>query len=383
MSDDYGAAEFTTRRFQIAQLAEWAVGAVPSSPTQEVNGCFQVTVGEELLQLAAADVKQAVFAETGAVLVKKAGTVYLPARKLRAILAEAGEGDVTVTARGNQARVTAGSASWQLRLPAPGGYAGLPDLDGAEFRATDREILLGALSTVRHAVGKDGGRPAFTQVRIGPEDDGVFACATDSGQFSRAPVPGFPGEVLVPGVVLGDLVKLLDKVPVKDVEVAVTGPYSVFRAGAVTLAARGLAKDFPAVADLFLRPTAGNDMALGVDKAELAAALKRVQINANPMTSAVALIADRHQGAGRLTVTGRDDKDNSAEQVIPASWGGEQHVMVVNGTFLAAMVAAHPSAVCEFRLGKDRGQSRAPLVLEDPAAKVTGICRQLSARMGY
>lgn len=382
---DYGSLEFTVRRFQLLQLAEWALPAVPSSPTLPVNGCFQVSVRPEYLRVAATDQQTAVFAEVTAVTTQSTGDVFLPARKLKAILAEAREGDVTVSVKGNAALVTAGTAAWSLHLPPPDRYTGLPDLSAASFAPVGREVLLSALSTVRHAVGKDQGRPTFAQVRIAPSGDGVFATAAGSSQFSRAPVPGFPGEMLIPGAALGDLVKLLDKILVDDAEVAVAGNYAVFRAGPVTLAALRAARDFPDTDQEFIQPSRGNDMTLGVDKELLTAALRRVRINSDASTSAVALIADSDGGKrARLTVTSRDRDANSAEEVIPATWEHGQRILVVNAGFLSAMLAVHPSAGCTFRLGKDRGKVRAPLVLEDAASGVTGICVQMvPALMGY
>lgn len=381
---DYGSLKFTVRRFQLLQMAEWALPAVPSSPTLPVNGCFQVSVNPERLCLAGTDQQAAVFAEVQAVVTQSTGEVFLPARKLRTILAEAREGDVTVSVKGGTALVTAGTAAWSLHLPPPDRYTGLPDLSGAQFAPVDREALLLALNTVKHAVGKDAGRPASAQVRIAPSAGGVFACAADSSQFSRAPVPGFPGEMLIPGAALGDLVKLLGKSEVKDAEVAAAGNYAVFRVGPVTLAALRTARAFPDVDKDFLQRVQGNDLELKVDKEALAAALRRVRINADASTSAVALIADSDRGQGRLTVTSRDKDANSAEEVITASWEHGQCIQVVNAGFLAAMLAVHPSAECTFRLGKDRGKVRAPLVLEDKAAGVTGVCVQmLPALMGY
>jgi len=389
MSQDdasYGSLEFTVRRAMLAQLAEWAAVAVPSSATLPVNGCFQVAVSPESLRVAATDQAKAVSAEIPAVLSQSSGQVYLPAKKLRSILSEAREGDVTVSVKGNLAVVTAGSASWQLRLPPPDGYTGMPDLSAAEFAPVGRENLRWALDTVRHAVGKDAGRPAFTQVRIDGDAAGtMFACAADSSQFSSAPVPGFPCSMLIPGAALDDLLKLLAKSPVDDAEVAEAGPYAVFRVGPVTLAALRTGAPFPNTDQLFLGPVKGNDMRLGVDKDELTAALRRVRVNTDASTSAVALIADSDNGKrGRLTVTGRDKGGNSAEEVIPASWEGGQHLMVVNAVFLANLLAAHPGAACEFKVGKDRGKVRAPLLLVDEDKQVTGTCpRMPPSLVGY
>ena len=319
-------------------------------------------------------------------LSQSSGQVYLPAKKLRSILSEARDGDVTVSVKGNTATVTAGQASWQLRLPPADNYTGMPDLSAAEFVPVSRENLRWALDTVRHAVGREAGRPAFTQVRVNGDAAGrMFACATDSGQFASAPADGFPRDMLIPGGVLDDLLKLLAKVPVDDVEVAEAGSYAVFRVGTVTLAALRVGAPFPNVEQLFLGPVKGNDMTLGVDKEELAAALRRVRVNTDASTSAVALIADTaSNGRGQLTVTGRDKGGNSAEEVIPAAWSGGQHLMVVNAVFLANLLAAHPGAACEFKVGKDRGKLRAPLLLRDEDRQVTGTCPQMPPNLvGY
>jgi DNA polymerase III sliding clamp (beta) subunit (PCNA family) len=380
---DYGSLEFTVRRSMFAQLADWALPAVPSGATLPVNGCFQVTVSPERLQVAATDQQKAVLAEIPAVLTQSGGLVYLPARKLKAILGEAREGDVAVSVKGSTALVTAGQAAWQLHLPGPDGYTGLPDLSTAVFAPVDREALRAGLDTVRHAVGKDGGRPTFTQARVALAGDGMFVTAAGSSQFSRAPVPGFPRDMLIPGHALDDLLKLLAKVPADNAEVAEAGPYAVFRVGPVTLAALRVAKDFPDVDQLFLNPARGNGMTLGADKDALVTALRRVRINADASTSAVALIADSDDGKrGRLTVTSRDKDGNSAEEVIPASWGHGQCLLVVNAVFLSAMLAVHPSPECQFKVGKARGKVLAPLLLEGKG--VTGVIPQMPpGAMGY
>jgi DNA polymerase III sliding clamp (beta) subunit (PCNA family) len=373
-----GGLEFTIRRFQLDALAGWALPVVPGNATLLVNSCFQVTVGPGLLRLAATDRRRTVLAETEAVDTGSEGTVFIPAKKLTAMLAAAPEGDVTVSVKANLATVTAGAVH-KLKLPDPTGYAGLPDLAGAEFAPISRKELLDALQTVRHAVGKDG-RPAFAQVRIA-ESGGVM-CATACGAslLARAPVPGFPFPVSVPALVLGDLVKLLAGISDKEVDVADAATCVAFRAGPVTLAAQHTGTEFPDVDEMFLRQARGNDQVLEVDKTALTQALKRVRINADPNTSAVGLIADGET----LTVMARDSGGNSAEETVPARWAGEHQLLVVNGGFLESMLAVHPPASCVFRVAKDRGKQRAPLLLEDTESGVTGVCVQMPAsQVGY
>jgi DNA polymerase III sliding clamp (beta) subunit (PCNA family) len=382
---DYGAFSFTAKRVWLAQLADWALAAVPAgSPALPVNGCFKVTVSPERLCVAASDQQVSVFAEMLAVRAKTPGEVFLPARKLKEMLAAAPDGDVTISVKGATARVTAGPASWSLRLPSPVGYIGLPDLSDAEFAAVARQPLLTALQTVRHAVGKDAGRPMFAQVRIEESDGVMFATASDSSQLSRAPVPGFPFPVSIPLAALDDLLKLLAKSQDDEVGAADHGSHVVFRVGTVTLAATRVGKDFPNVEDMFLRPVAGHDQMFRADRADVLQALRRVRINSDAATSAIALIV----GRSTLTVMSQDKNRNSAEEAVPVSgqsgdWDRER-LVVVNAGFLEAMLAAHPSPVCEFRLGRDRGQNRLPLLLQDAEAKIIGTCQQMPPKVvGY
>lgn len=234
----YEPLEFAVRRFQLVQLARWAGTAVPSGQVaRAVSACFQVTVRPGMLRLAAVDQAKCVTAESPAVRTASSGTAYIPAKKLEALLSEAPEGDVTVAVKGSTAVVSAGAASWELRLPGPEGYTGLPDLSEVSLAPVSREKFLGALATVRHAVGRDDGRPQYRQVRIEESGGNMYACATDSSQFSRCPLPGFPVPLSVPAAVLDDLVKLLSKSASEDVEVAESERHVVFRAGPVTMAA--------------------------------------------------------------------------------------------------------------------------------------------------
>jgi DNA polymerase-3 subunit beta len=381
----YQDVQFTVRKMVLAQLADWVLPAVPSGTSLPVHECLEVLAGDGSLQVSATSQHVTITAESPAVSTQAPGAVYIPAKRLKAVLAEAPDGDVTVTAKGAFARVAAGSASWELKLPDPARWSGLPDLSEAGFSPASREGLLTALSTVRHAVGRDPGRPMYTQVRIAESGGVMYASAADAAQFSRAPVPGFPAAVSIPAQGMDDLVKLLGKVPVGDAAVADAGKYTVFRVGAVTLSLLKMARDFPDTDALFLAPTAAHDQVLAVDKAALVKALRRVSITADPKTSAVALIADDSGGAPALTVTSRDAERNSAEEAIPAKWSGGRRVLVVHASFLAAMVAAHPGATCEFRVGRDRSpKNLAHLRLDDEDAGVTSVVlRMPAALMGY
>jgi DNA polymerase III sliding clamp (beta) subunit (PCNA family) len=377
--------EFSAKRFQLEALTGWAAGVVPAGATLPVNRAFRLTVSPELLRVTATDRLRTVVAETPSVVAQAPGTVFLPARKLTAILAAAPDGDVTVSVKADIATVRAGSASWQLKLPpAEEGAIELPDLSAAEFQPVGREKLLTALNTVKYAVGRGDGRPAFAKVQIAEHGGAMYATAVGSSLLARARVDGFPFPVQVPGIILPDLVKLLTTSADKTVGVADAGTCVAFRTGPVTMAAQYTGQDFPDVDGMFFRKVSGNELTLDADRSQLTRALKGVRINADTTTSAVGLIADCVDGKGQLTVLARDTGGNSAEQVIEAAWTGKRQLLVVSGTFLEHMLASHPGAMATFRVAADHGSQRAPLLLEDTTAGVAGICTQMPAgQVGY
>jgi len=365
----YENCTFRVRRQVLAQLADQALPAVPTRGSLAVYECFRVTVRPGLLQLAATDSQLTVLASTRAVVTGDTAQVFVPARRLKAILSEAPEGDVTFAVSGNMAKVTAGKPFWDVRLPPPRNYPELIAPEALTFAKVSRTALLEALQTVRHAASKDASRPQFAQVRIAKDGEAVFAVAHDGSQTCRAPVPGFPFETTVPAAMLDHLVKLLTGTKDEEVEVGEEDTSLAVRAAYTVLACQQATAPFPKVDSLVLEPTAAYQVQLSADRDELAAAVRRVSISAQETTSAMALIAE----AGQVTVVTRDDDGNRAEEVIAASWPGGRRVITVNHKHLAAMLRVHPAAVCAFRLGEDKGQRRSMLRLDHDSGGVSVI----------
>lgn len=371
--------EFTARRFVLEKLTEWVVGVVPKKEALPIHGCIRVTVAPSGLQFVATDMERSVFATSPSVSTESSGLVYLPAQRLKAILAETAEGDITVRAKADYAEVVApGGATWSLKLPVSTEYAKLPDVEAVQFAPVSREKLLGALKTVRYAAGRDSSQPAFAQVHIAGSAEDMYATASFGGRYSRAPVPGFPFETSIPTAALDDLIKLLSVSTIDDVQVGelddpVLGVTLVFRAGPVTLAVLELTQKFPDQDRLVLAPVQSNKDQLGVDRTELQTAVRRVRINADATTSAVGFVlAD-----GSLTLEARDEMQNRASETLQVAWTGGDRLLVVNAQFLLDMLSVHPDKSCVFRVGKDEGKRRAALLLEDPKSGVTGVIPQM------
>jgi DNA polymerase III sliding clamp (beta) subunit (PCNA family) len=184
----------------------------------------------------------------------------------------------------------------------------------------------------------------------------------------------------VPSGALDSLARTLDGSELDEVHVGETDSHLVFRIGStVFLATRMLAK-FPDVEKLLLRPALENRLELTADKAELAGAIRRVRINADPETSAIGL----RLSAGALTVVARDKYGNRAEETISAGWEHPERMVAVNHQFLTDMLAAHPSGSCRFWLGPESGKKRSVLMLRDDDTGTVGIIYQMLASLvGY
>ena len=287
---------------------------VPNRDVMPVLKHFLVQVAPGRLQLAATDLELSVLASTPAVTAEATQTLVLPARKLLAILKEAPDGDIVIDVAGEFATVRAGTASWSLKLDDGSSYPPLPDPAQVEMHPVGREAFLGALKTVRHAVGRDSSRPALMQVDIlageSVRGNGAKVTACDSVRFARTELNGFSVNMQIPSGALDSLVKTLEGSELDEVHTGETGAHLVFRIGSTVFLASKLMAKFPDVEKLLLRPALENRLLLTADKAELAGAIRRVRINADPETSAIGLQLSQ----GTLTAVARDKYGNRAEE---------------------------------------------------------------------
>jgi DNA polymerase III subunit beta len=370
---DYPPIEFTAYRIVLDKLTEWVSAVLPKKVVSPVLGCIRITVAPEEISFVATDMERTVYAVSQAISTSSTGTFFIPGQRFKSILTEAPDGNVTVRVKGSYAEVQAGEPSWNVRLPGPANYARLTDISGAELSPVSRESFLGALKTVRYAVSRDTSQPGGAQVHVAESAGTMYATACSGGRYCRAPVTGFPFETSIPAGVLDDLIKMLSSSVLDDVLVGVAERSLVFRAGPVTLVELPLDQRFPDMDRLVLAPAQANKDELGVDRRELSVALKRVRINADSTTSAVALVLiDDH-----LTVEAKDENNNTASETITASWRGGERLLVVNAQFMLDMLGAHPATTCTFRVGTDQGKRRAALLLEDAESGVTGVIPQM------
>jgi DNA polymerase III sliding clamp (beta) subunit (PCNA family) len=375
---DYGKFSFTVKLAVLSSLATTCSHALPA---REQVPVFRVSLSGGVLQLAVVSPEQSVLAVTSAVIVTDdyEHVAFVPARKLLAILKEAPAGDMTVAVSGNVAKVTAGKASWSLKLPDGSARPPLPDLSGVVLSEFDGDRLVTAIRAVRHAVCRDAAQPSLTQVAVTAGEDGVVT-ASDRVRMARAPLAGFPVAVTIPSGVLDDMLRLLAGNPDGKIMVGEIPGRLVLVIGHVTLVTSRRPAQFPDMDKQLLEPAleAGSSV-LVVDREELEKAVRRVAIAADQQTSAIAL---RLTSKG-VTVEAKDKNGNSATEAVPATWDDKPRVVVVNSGYLLELLGATTAKSCEFKVGPDMGAKKAPLLLVGTDGDVQVLTRMPAAILGY
>ncbi len=363
---------FQIQKFVLHLLLERANTVVSTrSEVMPVLRNFQIQATDGRLRVVATDMELAMIATTELVTVPEPGTAVFPARKLLDIVREAQDGEIDIHVDNRVAHITAGRTTWRLHLEGGEDYPNLPDHTESVLAPVDRQALLRALNTVRYAACKDVNRASLMMIDI---RDGKLT-ASDGPRFQQATLPGFPLAIQLPIGAVADLIKLLQKFDAPEISIGETTHRIIVRLGGDTFSINKLMAAFPDQEAVFLRPALANRHPLSVDRAELLQTIKRVRINADTSTSAIAL----RLAPGNLTVASRDMHGNEASETIEADWAGPERTVVVNHAYLADLIGAHPGITLRFRLGDDNRTRKSPVLLADEEAGTIGVIQQMLA----
>lgn len=361
---------FTVKKVILHGLLEKAATVLPTRDIMPVLKNVRIEVSPGTLRVVATDMELFMLATTNMVTVDTCGVAVFPGKKLLDIARWAEDGDVTITVtNGDDATVSVARASWNLRLQSGYDYPDTPQIADAAYGTVDRTEFLTALESVRHAACRDINRDNLMMIDV---TDGRMT-ASDGSRFQRAPIAEFPFNFQIPTGAVDDLVKLLRSVDLPTITVGDSTNHLIFRLGEDTFLVSKFVAAFPDIEAILLRPAIANNRRLTVDKAALRAAIKRVQINADTETRAIALTA----ADGQLTVTCRDKWHNTCTETVPADWTGKDHTVVVNHVFLTDMIKICTAASLTFRLGEDSKTRKAPVMLHDSDTDVVGVIQQM------
>lgn len=367
--------QFTIRRFILQILLEKAATVVPwQASAMAVLKNFRFELSPDRLRITATDTELSMIATTEMVTVEQAGIAVFPARKLAEIVREAEDADVHITVANLAASIRIGRTSWRLKLAVGDDYPALPKINDVVFTAVDRTAFASALHTVRYAT-PTASRASLAMIDV--RDGRMIAC--DGARYQQVRFETLPFPFRIPIGAVDDLTRLLKITDLDTIHIGESDNHLIVRFAADVFVINKLVAQFPDLDAMFLRPALENRHQLTVDKAHLLVAVKRIRINADQETSAIALTLTEDIEGGKLTVTARDKYGNTASEEVEAGWAGAGRTIVVNHQFLADLLNAYRNTVCVFWLGDDTKTRRSPLMLRDDEHGTVGVVQQMQA----
>lgn len=380
----HASLRFTTKKFALQSMLDKAGSVVPNKNTYPVLKNFYLEVQPDLLRVMATDLELSVLARTSLVQVEEGhgGVAVFPAKKMQEILKSAEDDEFVVDVTDGVATLRVGRASWTLRLQSGDEYPDLPELEEVTIVELDREKFLRAIESVRYAAPSREVRATLAMINVAydPSSEAGKMTACDGVRFQQTQLDGWPQEVdgepfeiQIPIGAVEDLTKLLNTNKLPTVGVGTTENHLIFRLANDYFIASKLVADFPDVGETLLRPALQNQDELTCDRAELLQAVKRVRINADPETSAIAL----EVSPGKIRVMSQDKYGNRAVEELDAGWTKVARTLVVNHQYLSEMLTMTKVASLRLFLGEDSRSRKCFLVHRDEETNSLGVINQM------
>lgn len=330
------------------------------------------------VRLTASDGEQTVSVVDDSLTIRVPGSVLLPPKRVLDILKLAPTDTADISVVGSVALVRSGRARWTVQVPL-GEVSAMTDLtlvSELPMRQIAAQPFLQALKAARVAASTTHARSSLMQVHL--KDSCIIAC--DGGRLHRALVQDLDADVdtTVPVAVVDELIKALgdgDGV----LEFGFDEQNLAFQVGDSIIVARRLLLGFPDVSNLVLTPKLTNNLRLVLDRMELADAIRRVRVNADPDVAVVTLEMVRGVRSATdwsLDVKSRDRVGNTAQESVECTWDGKAGAISFNHHHLSDLLEVCTGETVVLKLGTDTKSTRHPVMIEDDA--VMGIVQQVT-----
>ncbi len=265
--------------------------------------------------------------------VEEEGAVVVPGRLLVDIVRLLPAGEVTLEHRADEgvARLTCGSASYQLNTYAAEDFPRLPEIEPESAFTVEREAFLDTISRVGRSASRDESRPVLTGILVRFEGDKLVMAATDSYRLSvkETTLPTGPGlelEAIVPARALQELARVGQNAESDSVEVGVQENQIVFGVDGVWLTARRIDGQFPNYKQLLPEQF---DAEVQLPREELLDVVRRTGLLAQRKSPLRLRFAE-----GELTVSAQTQDVGEARESLPVGYDGEAMEIGFNAEFL-------------------------------------------------
>src|SRR6187200_426689 len=243
-----GTMKVACSREELTQkLAVVSRGVSTRTAVQILGGILLNAEGGQLT-LAATDMELSLRASLDA-RVEGEGAVVVPGRLLVELARLLPDAEVSIDQRADKGVIHIASGSFESRLNTytAEDFPRLPDAEGLERYAVDRDALLETIARVGRSASRDESRPVLTGVLVRFEPGKLVMAATDSYRLSvketevEGTVPEL--EAIVPARALGELARIAQEGD--RIELAVHENQVIFATGDALLTTRRIDGQFP------------------------------------------------------------------------------------------------------------------------------------------
>ena len=355
--------KFTITREQLQEGLAAVAAAVPAKTTLPVLSNVLVEATKQGLKLSATDLDIAVSTTVPADVDADGGTT-LPARKLVDIVRELPSAPIRVTAAGEQrVAIECGRSKFKL--------LGLPREEFPSFPAVKFDgswkapagMVHKLVGHVAFAASTEESRPILNGVLWEMRPERMRMVATNGHRLARMDVPsqgGSTADLIVPPKALEQMRRLFPADA--EVDIARSDNHLGMRAGGTLVFSRLIEGPYPNYEQVIPKE---NDKAATVDKAAMAAALRRMSVVASDQTHRIRLAF----AGGTVKFSVQTPDLGEAQDELAVTYEGEPLEIGFNATYLLEILKFMPTD--EIRMtfkAPERAATLEPVGWDDPAS---------------
>ncbi len=301
---------------------------VPNKPVLQALSHAKLQAEEGKLHLYATDLEVGLKVGCPAT-VEKAGTMLVPVSKLLALVERFPDADVQLALQGDHVSIKCGNFKSKLLTMSAEDFPAQPPMAGSEHDMAG-EVLKQGIARTRYAVSATASKHVLQGALLTVAEGQAAMVSTDGKRLalSMAPATGTDLRVVLPLKVL-DMVSSHADGPVI---VTVGDSHLFFVMGDVLLLSRMLDGAFPAYERIIPRK---NEIKMTIDRAALAAALRRIVVLADNNVATYFKLAP-----SLLSLTSASAEVGSADEELPMEFSGAEMTICVNGEYVLDFLEA-------------------------------------------
>jgi DNA polymerase-3 subunit beta len=340
-----GTMKVTCSREELTQKLAVASRGVSTRTAVQILGGILLSAEGGRLTLAATDMELSLRASLEA-QVEGEGAVVVPGRLLVELARLLPDSEVSIEQRADEGviRVSSGSFESRLNTYTAEDFPRLPDAEGLERHAVDRDALLETIARVGRSASRDESRPVLTGILVRFEPGKLVMAATDSYRLSvketalEGTIPEL--EAIVPARALAELGRIGQGA--ERIELGLHENQVVFGVDGIWLTTRRIDGQFPNYRQLIPESF---EYEVPLPRDEVLDVVRRIAVMAQRNSPLRLRFAE-----GELTVSARTQDVGEAEESLPVSFGGEPLEIGFNAEFLRDGIESVSGETVRFRL---------------------------------